>query len=478
MKLENLNLTYDYLMLDNLFYDEVKPQGLKKPFLIDANEELAKEIGIDLDELKSDKFVDFVNGEFLPPHSRPFAMVYAGHQFGFFVPRLGDGRAINLGKLNTHNLQLKGSGITKYSRDGDGRAVLRSSIREYLMSEAMHHLGVPTTRALALIGSNHRVYRGEWESGSITLRVSPSWIRFGSFEYFYYEKKYKHLEALLDFTIEESFSHLLDDEHRYIKMFEEVVEKTAKLFAKWMSIGFNHGVLNSDNTSIAGLTIDYGPFAFLDDYDPDFICNHTDREGRYSFKNQPQIGYTNLTMLAMALSPLINLDHMKEVLLNYENIFNDENLRLLRSKLGLQKEDKYDKNLIDELFSILKNQRIDYTYFFRTLSSYVGDREEILSIMLLKKPLEDWLDQYDKRLEIEKLDHNQRVEFMKKTNPKYILKNYMLQEAIEKAESGDFSGVYELMLLAKAPYDEHPKFDRYSKPTPNEFKNLKLSCSS
>jgi uncharacterized protein YdiU (UPF0061 family) len=475
MKLENLKLRYDYLKLDELFYDKVQPQGLKQPFLIDLNEDLAKELGLDLNK---DEFTKLINSDNLPENFDPFAMVYAGHQFGFYVPRLGDGRAINLGKLNGYNLQLKGAGITRYSRDGDGRAVLRSSIREYLMSEAMHHLGVATTRAVGIIGSNHRVYRGEWESGSIVLRASESWIRIGSFEYFYYEKKYKHLQALLDFTINESFSHLLNDDKRYIKMFEEVVEKTAKLFAKWMSIGFNHGVLNSDNTSIAGLSIDYGPFAFLDDYNPDFICNHTDRDGRYSFKNQPQIGYTNLTMLATALSPLINLDLLKKALLDYEKIFNAENLRLLREKLGLQKSYESDKNLIDELFLILQNQRIDYTYFFRTLSSYKGDRQEILSIMLTKKALDIWLDEYDSRLVLEDLNHTQRTDFMKKTNPKYILKNYILQEAIDKAENGDFSGVKDLMKLAKSPFDEHSEFERYAKPTPAEFKNLKLSCSS
>jgi uncharacterized protein YdiU (UPF0061 family) len=475
MKLNNIKLNYDYLKLDKLFYDRVQPQGLKEPFLIDINEDLSKELGLDL---SNEEFTRLINGNNLPQNFKPYAMVYAGHQFGFFVPQLGDGRAINLGKINGYNLQIKGAGITKYSRDGDGRAVLRSSIREYLMSEAMHYLGVATTRAVGIIGSKHRVYRGEWESGSIVLRASESWIRIGSFEYFYYAKKYKHLEALLDFTINESFSHLLNDDKRYIKMFEEVVSKTAKLFAKWMSIGFNHGVLNSDNTSIAGLSIDYGPFAFLDDYNPDFICNHTDREGRYSFKNQPQIGYTNLTMLATALSALIDLDLLKEALLGYEKIFNDENLRLLREKLGLQKAKEDDKTLIEELFLILQNQRIDYTYFFRTLSSYKGNRDEILSIMLLKKPLDIWLDRYDSRLAFEDLNHTQRRDFMKKTNPKYILKNYMLQEAIDKATRGDFSGVKDLKRLAKTPYDEHSEFERYAKPTPAKYKNIKLSCSS
>ncbi len=477
MKLSDLKLQSDYLSLDPLFYDEVTPTPLLHPHLIHANKSAAKLIDLDEASLESEDFVHFINGTPLPD-STPYAMCYAGHQFGFFVDRLGDGRAINLGSVKGWHLQLKGAGQTLYSRGGDGRAVLRSSIREYLMSEAMHGLGIPTTRALALIGSTHRIHREEWETGAIVLRMSPSWIRFGSFEYFSHNNHHKHLESLMDYTLKESFPHLVGEKDAYIRMFGEVVESTAIMIAKWMGVGFNHGVMNTDNMSIAGLTIDYGPYAFLDAYDPHYICNHTDREGRYAFSNQPQIGHWNLQALAHALSPLISRDAMSEVLENYAKVFNETNLNILRAKLGLHVPHEKDPELISELFEILKNQQTDYTYFFRTLSNYQGDREELRKIMLLARPLDAWLDIYDKRLELESQSATERTHAMKQTNPKYVLKNYMLQEAIDKAKEGDFSGVEDLMVLAKEPFDEHPEFERYAGETPLEHRSLKLSCSS
>ena len=478
MKLNELQLTNPYLNLPAECHDRTTPTPLVKPHLIHANKDVAKALDIDADELYTEDFVKFVNGEFTPEGTDSFAMCYAGHQFGHFVPRLGDGRAINLGELNGWHLQLKGAGTTRYSRGGDGRAVLRSSIREYLMSEAMHGLGIPTTRALAIIGSTQQIRREKWESGAIVLRLSPSWIRFGSFEYFYHAKKFKELEALANYTIQESFPHLVGDKDAGIKMFAEVVESTAIMIAKWMGVGFNHGVMNTDNMSIAGLTIDYGPYAFLDEYDFQYICNHTDREGRYSFGNQPQIGHWNLSMLMNALSPLMNIDAMREVLENYGKIFNALQLQILRDKLGLATHHDKDIELISELFSLMENQRMDYTYFFRTLSHYEGDREQILSLAMLKKPLEEWLDLYDSRLRLEEQSTQERIKAMQQTNPKYILKNYMLQEAIDKAEQGDFSGVDDLMRLAKTPFDEHPEFERYAGETPLEHRSLMLSCSS
>ncbi len=478
MKLSDLKLKSDYLSLDDIFYHTTMPQPLNNPHLIHANPDAADLIGLDRDALQTQAFVHFVNGDSIADESVPYAMCYAGHQFGHFVPRLGDGRAINLGEINGWHLQLKGAGTTRYSRGGDGRAVLRSSIREYLMSEAMHGLGIPTTRALAIIGSTQQVRREKWESGAIVLRLSPSWIRFGSFEYFYHAKKFKELEALADYTIQESFPHLVGDKDAGIKMFREVVEQTAIMIAKWMGVGFNHGVMNTDNMSIAGLTIDYGPYAFLDEYNFQYICNHTDQEGRYSFGNQPQIGHWNLSMLMHALSPLINIDAMKEVLEEYGKIFNTLQLQILSDKLGLATHHDKDIELLSELFSLMENQRMDYTYFFRTLSHYEGDREQILSLAMLKKPLEEWLDLYDSRLRLEERSPQERSNAMKQTNPKYVLKNYMLQEAIEKAEQGDFSGVDDLMRLAKAPFDEHPEFERYAGETPLEHRSLMLSCSS
>ena len=478
MKLSDLKLTSEYTALGAVFTHKIKPQPLKNPYLIHANSDMATAINLDAEVLESAEFVDFVNGGKILDDSTPYAMCYAGHQFGYFVHQLGDGRAINLGKVNGWHLQLKGAGVTRYSRSGDGRAVLRSSIREYLMSEAMYGLHIPTTRALALIGSTQQVRRMEWESGAIVLRMSPTWIRFGSFEYFYHNNKLSELETLIDYTIKEAFPHLLGDKDAYIKMFTEVVETTAIMIAKWMGVGFNHGVMNTDNMSIAGLTIDYGPYAFLDEYDFNYICNHTDQGGRYSFGNQPQTGHWNLSILMNALSPLVNMDAMKEVLERYGKIFNETHMQILRDKLGLSIHHDKDKELISTLFTFMENQRMDYTYFFRTLSNYDGNRDEILSIALLKKPLEEWLDIYDERLKHETRSAQERLDAMKKTNPKYVLKNYMLQEAIDKANEGDFSGVGDLMVLAQSPFDEHPKFDHYAKETPLKHKNLKLSCSS
>jgi uncharacterized protein YdiU (UPF0061 family) len=468
MKLKQLQLKTDYLNFDEEFFHKVSPTPLKKPFLISANEALAELLHVSKEELQSEEFVSLINGTLKLKGSEPFAMCYAGHQFGYYVPRLGDGRAINLGELDGWHLQLKGSGVTRYSRQGDGRAVLRSSIREYLMSEAMHALGVPTSRALGLIGSDENVAREKWEKGAIVLRVSKSWIRFGSFEYFYYKKKYDKLQQLADYVLKQSYSEFVGRENCYLLMYEEIVKRTAELMAHWQSVGFSHGVMNTDNMSIAGLTIDYGPYSFLDDYDFDFICNHTDAEGRYSFGNQPNIGHWNLMMLLTALSPLINIDKGKEVLESYSTFFVQKYHALMCSKLGLDSSKEYSK-LIQWLLNIMQNDAVDYTLFYRTLGEY-ETRDELTQLFISGTRINEWLDAYEKESTCK--------ETMKRANPKYILKNYILQEAIEKAQNGDISLVNELLHVAQNPFDEHPEFERYTKATPHQFKALKLSCSS
>lgn len=482
MKLKELKLTNPYLQLPQLCYDRVKPSPLVDAHLIHANPSMADILGIDRNELDAEHFTDFVNGALELEGSDPFAMCYAGHQFGYFVERLGDGRAINIGTVETPmgnlHLQLKGAGLTKYSRDGDGRAVLRSSIREYLMSEAMHGLGIPTTRALALIGSKHSVYRGEWEKGAIVLRVSPSWVRFGTFEYFAHHKKYEELKALADYAIAESYPHLLGEENIYELFFTEVVGKTAMLMAQWQSVGFNHGVMNTDNMSIHGLTIDYGPYAFLDDYDFQNICNHTDTYGRYSFGSQPNIGGWNLRALMTALLPLADEERLDKVLLRYGRLYTERYLYYMGKKLGLDKLEEGDLELIRHLLGMMQGLSVDYTLFFRTLSRYEGDRKEILKIGLYHQPMHDWLDSYDERLTRNTSTTDERCKKMLRVNPKYVLKNYMLQEAIDAANSGDFSVVNQLFVLAQNPYDEHPECERWAGATPEVFKNKKLSCSS
>jgi len=479
MKLNELQLTNPYLDLPSECYDRVAPTPLVKPHLIHTNESVAQLLDIDADELLSDDFLKFINGDYQVEGSDTFAMCYAGHQFGHFVPRLGDGRAINIGTVNGLHMQLKGAGETKYSRSGDGRAVLRSSIREYLMSEAMHGLGIETTRALALIGSKHKVYREKWETGAIVLRVSPSWVRFGTFEYFSHKKKYAELEALADYAIAESYPHLMDEANKYLLFFTEVVGKTARLMAEWQAVGFQHGVMNTDNMSIHGLTIDYGPYAFLDDYDFENICNHTDQNGRYSFGNQPNIGHWNLQAFMVALSPLVNSEKLEKVLEHYPQLYTQRYLYLMGKKLGLENvTQEKDLDLFKHLLGMLQGLTIDYTVFFRTLSRYDGDRTALLKLGLYHKPMNDWLDAYDERLEEQSLSTEERHASMLQTNPKYVLKNYMLQEAIDKAEEGGFALVDDLFVIAQDPYVEHPEFERWAGVTPDVFKNEKLSCSS
>ncbi len=478
MKLSNLTLSTPYLSLDPIFYHEVAPTPLKNPRLVSTNPKAVTLLGIDPSQLTDEELEKLLNGTLVLEGSRPYAMCYAGHQFGYYVQRLGDGRAINLGSTNGWNLQLKGSGQTRYSRQGDGRAVLRSSIREYLMSEAMHALGIPTSRALAIIGSDERVAREQWERGAIVLRLSPSWIRFGSFEYFFHTHKHKELESLADFLLQESFPHLIGVEEAYLKMYSEIVMRTAELMAQWQSVGFNHGVMNTDNMSAIGITIDYGPFAFMDTFESGYICNHTDSGGRYSYDNQPRIGYWNLERLAHALSPLVTHEKLQSELEQYGSYFTTRLMELLRAKLGLDIPQENDSDLFRTLFSVMENGRIDMTPFFRTLSRYEGNRVALLTLTLAPNQLNEWLDQYDTRLTINTSSVNERHTQMLRTNPKYVLKNYILQEAIDAAEKDDFTLVNELLILAQNPYDEHEAFERYAGVTPPEHTNLKLSCSS
>lgn len=476
MKLEDIKLNTSYTELDPVFFDMTTPAPLKQAYLISFNPEAAGLIGLDKEEAQKQEFVDFVNGGYLLEGSTPFSMCYAGHQFGNFVPCLGDGRAINLGETRGWSLQLKGAGPTLYSRIGDGRAVTRSSIREYLMSEAMHALGVPTTRALALIGSNESVAREKWEKGAIVLRMSPTWVRFGTFEYFYYSDMHDKLEPLADYVINQSYPHLKGKEDAYYLMYEEIVKGTAELLAHWQSIGFNHGVMNTDNMSIGSLTIDYGPYAFLDSYDFDYICNHTDHDGRYSFGNQPPVAYWNLAMLARAMSPILNIQQSEKAVEKFSDIFTKKYMALMQAKLGLETTRENDPTLIKDLLDVLEEQSVDYTAFFRLLSHYNGDKTHLLALAAVGTSLSAWLDDYDKRLEQEESKNRNRT--MLSINPKYILKNYILQEAIDKAEAGDSSLVNELLMLAQNPFDEHIEFERYAKATPSNYQNLKLSCSS
>ena len=479
MTLDTLNFQTNYLSLDNEFYDMTDPTPLDDPYLISFNTHVAKLIGLESISGDDPRFVDLLNGTFIPRGVRPFSMCYAGHQFGNYAPRLGDGRAINLGSIHGWHLQTKGSGETLYSRTSDGRAAVPSSIREYLMSEAMHHLGIPTTRALGVIGSQTKIVRNNIEQAAIVMRLSPSWVRFGTFEYFYYFKEYDKLQTLTDYVIAESYPHLKDDEDRYFKFFSEVVERTAKLIAKWQGIGFCHGVMNTDNMSIAGLTIDYGPFSMLDDFDYGFVCNKTDKAGRYSYGEQPNVSYWNLTMLSKALTPIIDKERMQKKLDDYGNfLYPDAYIDVMRQKLGLDLKLDEDVELITDLVGALQDAYVDYTNFFRTLSHYDSDRMPLFDIAMNPVVIHNWLELYDKRLAKETRSQSDRQKEMLKTNPKYVLKNYMLQAAIDLAQKGDFSSIETLLHIAAHPFDELPEFEHFAHETPEEHKNICLSCSS
>ena len=474
-----LHLSTPYLELDEEFYDQTPPIPLKEPYLIHFSQDAAKLLDLDVNSLDEQQLIALLNAQELPQGGAFFSMCYAGHQFGHYNPRLGDGRAHHLGKYKQWNLQLKGSGDTLYARMADGRAVIRSSIREYLMSEAMHHLGIPTTRALGVIGSKTRVARNTMEYAANTMRLSTSWIRFGSFEYFYYTKSYDKLEQLAQYVIQESYPHLRDDEDRFYKMFCEVVERTAKLIAQWQGVGFCHGVMNTDNMSIEGLSIDYGPFAMLDDYNFSYVCNHTDKAGRYSYGAQPNIAYWNLTQLAKALSPLIDTARMQQKLDDYgQSIYPDAFMEVMRQKLGLALEFEDDVELVKELVGAMQDAQVDNTLFYRTLSRYDGDRSPVYDICMDPVIIDAWLSLYDARLSKETLTLKTRHQRMLSVNPKYVLKNHMLQKAIEDAQKGDFSMIDTLLHIARHPYDELPQYEHFAQDTPEAFKNLGLSCSS
>ena len=416
-------------------------------------------------------------------------MLYAGHQFGHYVPQLGDGRALLLGEVRNErgdkwDLHLKGSGQTPFSRDGDGRAVLRSCIREYLGSEAMHGLGIPTTRALCLVGSDEEVLREEGvETAAMLVRLAPSHVRFGSFEVFYYRRQIGFLKQLAEYVIDQHFPHLQGAADRYRRFLREVVERTARLMAKWQATGFAHGVLNTDNMSILGLTLDYGPFGFLDDYNAALICNHSDRGGRYAFHRQPNIGSWNLHALAEALLPLMTEEEAKEALAAYEPALVAHYRELMQSKLGLAEWRSEDGDLVSGLLEIMQANHVDYTNFFRGLggvTSASDGRKGLLRDLFLDRPaFDDWAGRYRQRLLSEGSKDAERSTRMNKTNPRFVLRNYLAQTAITLAtEKRDFSEIDRLLALLRRPYDDHPGMERYSEAPPDWSKHLVVSCSS
>ena len=473
-ELESLKFSNPFADLPEDFFHKQNWTPFDNPKLIHFNKELAELLGLPKD-LDPRDLVPYINGNKTLKHSVPLSMAYAGHQFGSWVPQLGDGRGILLGQLQTQDglmdLHIKGAGKTPYSRFGDGRAVLRSTIREYLCGEAMHHLGIPSSRSLIMIGSDEPVFRETTEFGAMMVRVAKTHIRFGHFEYLTHNKKSEFIPVLLDHVIENYFPELKDSKDTYTDLFEKIVHSTARLIAKWQAFGFAHGVMNTDNMSILGETFDFGPFGFLDEYNPGFICNHSDHGGRYAFNNQPSIGLWNCHALAAALKDHIEIERTKEIINAYEQTFYDELILIFRKKLGLVESETEDLKLIEELLSWMHKNKKDYTNTFRTLSKENHG-------LFKDEEGKSWLEKYQKRLNREKINTTKRKKIMNQNNPKFILRNYLAQKAIEEAEKGNYVELKKLIEILKKPFDENRDYEDYANEPPEWGRKLEISCSS
>lgn len=486
--LDTLPFRNSFAALPDDFYSRVVPTPFETlARLIHFNTQAALLLDLDPAVQHDPRCAAAFSGKYPLPGADPVAMLYAGHQFGHYVPQLGDGRAIVLGEIiNTRNeaweIQLKGSGRTPYSRQGDGRAVLRSSIREYLCSEAMHALGIPTTRALCLVGSGDEVYREKVETGAMVARLAPSHVRFGSFEVFFYRDQHEHTRTLADYVISHHYPQLSGESDRYLRLLHTVVEHTARLIAQWQTVGFCHGVMNSDNMSILGLTLDYGPFGFLEAYNPGFICNHSDHHGRYAYDQQPRIGLFNLSCLAQALLPLIEVDAAKSALEGYQERFTAHYHRFMAGKLGFEQADERVLQLTETLLAQMQESRTDYTLLFRALCQVEshGDASipALRDMFIDRERFDRWLADYRVHLRGHaKADHERRGAMLL-TNPKVVLRNYLAQIAIEKAERGDYTEIDQLLAVLHTPFDEHSRFPHYAQPAPEDAPHLEVSCSS
>ncbi len=484
--LESLAFNNTFASLSEAFYSSVKPTPFDSPpYLVSFNEDVARLIGLDPAQAQREELLHYITGEKHWPGTAPLAMLYAGHQFGQFVPQLGDGRAILLAEVHHQNqnwdLQVKGCGLTPYSRQGDGRAVLRSSIREYLCSEAMHALGIPTTRALCMIGSDEEIYRETIEPGAMLVRVAQSHVRFGSFEVFFYRNQHEQIKTLADFVIEHHYPAYCEDKDKYVLLLKDIIKRTARLIAQWQAVGFSHGVMNTDNMSILGLTLDYGPFAFMDAFNPAFICNHSDYSGRYAFDQQPNIGLWNLTCLAQALTPLISIEAAKEALAEYENAFIRHYYDLMRQKLGLKETDAQAVELVNGLLTLLTDDARDYTNTLRAMSQFKthAPNHPLRDRFISRLAFDKWAEQYNSVLITEHSRDDERKIQMDRINPKYILRNYLAQVAIEKAEKDkDFSEIDRLLNLLKDPFSEQPELEPYAAEPPEWAQHIEVSCSS
>ncbi|MHA6198473.1 protein adenylyltransferase SelO [Pseudomonas wadenswilerensis] len=480
-------LTFDnrFARLGDAFSTEVLPEPIDDPVLVVASEEAMALLDLEPTEAHSPVFAEVFSGHKLWAEAEPRAMVYSGHQFGSYNPRLGDGRGLLLAEVRNDageswDLHLKGAGQTPYSRMGDGRAVLRSSIREFLASEALHALGIPSSRALCVIGSSTPVWRETRETAAMLLRLAPSHIRFGHFEYFYYTRQPEQQRLLVDHVLDLHYPDCRAADEPYLAMFRTIVERNAELIGKWQAYGFCHGVMNTDNMSILGITFDFGPYAFLDDFDAGFICNHSDDQGRYSYSNQVPIAHWNLSALAQALTPFISVEALQEALGLFLPLYEAHYLDLMRRRLGLTTAEDGDKELIQRLLSLMQPGAVDYSLFFRKL----GDQAVEAALKVVREDFIDlagfdrWSQDYLARVNREPGNAEGRRERMHAVNPLYVLRNYLAQRAIEAAQGGDFSEVRRLHDVLRRPFEEQAGMEGYAERPPEWGKHLEISCSS
>ncbi len=488
-----INLENHFAALGEDFYQLKNPDPVSEPYLVDFEPDVARLLGMDPDAVRNLDFVDYFGGNKILPGSNPLAMAYTGHQFGSYNPRIGDGRAVLLGDVKNPDgddweISLKGCGPTRFARGFDGRATLRASIREHLAGEALHGLGVPTTRSLAVVGIRDLIHRETPELAAVLTRVARSHIRFGSFENFHYTNRPTLGKNLANYTIHRHYPQFAKEADKYRLFYRHVILRTARLIAQWQSFGFVHGVMNTDNMSIVGDTFDYGPFGFMDAFNPNFIPNHSDSNGRYSFARQPEIGFWNLQKLGTALGALIDEDAIKQELAGYQPEYNRVYRSIIASKMGIQIADSAFHDLGGALFQLLYSNGADYTNFFRRLGDFPdGNMEPLLAMFENKKEIKDWLAQYRSLLDREDRPPEERRESMNAVNPKFILRNYLAHQALEKAvKEADFSEVVNLRLLLRDPFSDNTELfqnlnldpERYCADTPRKWIGMQVSCSA
>ncbi|MFP8641075.1 protein adenylyltransferase SelO [Priestia aryabhattai] len=477
------NLRNSYAELPNIFFTPLDPNPVSSPKIVKFNDSLAASLGLQKEQLQSQEGVSILAGNSFPKGAFPLAQAYAGHQFGHFN-MLGDGRALLIGEQVTPSgervdLQLKGSGRTPYSRGGDGRAALGPMLREYIISEAMHALGIPTTRSLAVVITGESIVREKELPGAILTRVASSHLRFGTFQFAAKWGTVENLQALADYALERHFSHIEKNEKKYLSLLQEVIKRHATLVAKWQLIGFIHGVMNTDNMTISGETIDYGPCAFMDTYDPETVFSSIDVQGRYAYQNQPGITGWNLARFAEALLPLLDQDIEKAVeiaqsaVTEFPKFYRENWLAGMQAKLGLFNEEKEDEALFQELLTMMKTYKADYTNTFRALTfDKLGNND-----LFESEEFAQWQELWQKRLGRQKQSKAESEELMKNNNPTVIPRNHRVEAALDAAQKGDYSVMEDFLKVLSSPY-ESPYQSEYCTPSAPSNQPYQTYCGT